>query len=155
MALVLPEARSQYRSASVTNHFEPPKVFDHRSASAAKDFDTLFGEGAIAVHEICDRSIASVCKTQRDHKALRRVADRTRLNFHRLRSRQESEKVDEVANFADDSPSALLGIVYPMIRRQRSRVHSVVHGQRVANIRNELPQSHSHGSESPIESNHH
>ena len=63
------------------------------------------------------------------------------VDRHRQAIRQPGHKVDEVAAFADDAPSAHFRIMQPVIQRQRSGVDGVLHHARLVGMVDELASS--------------
>src|SRR5580704_6390071 len=123
---------------SMTHQVQPPKIFQHRHRASAKNFHALLGVGSVAVRQITDRALRPIRKSQRyDHVVvgiLFEAGHATRLHLDRQSTRQKSEEVHKMADFPENSSTALLGIVYPMIARDESRIHPVMQRQRFMNL---------------------
>ena len=59
-----------------------------------------------------------------------------------------------MADLAENAPSALLGIVHPMIGGNVSGVYAIVDGQRFVNFSQELFHLHRHRREAAVKADH-
>ena len=62
---------------------------------------------------------------------LTEIGDAVCLYFDRRRTRKKTEKIDKVTDFPKNASATLLGIIYPMILRERSGIHAIMHGYRL------------------------
>ena len=88
------------------------------------------------------------------HAVLAGIADGLSLHFDGARTGEKAEKIDEMANLAQNASTSLIGIVHPMIGGNITGIHPVVDGQRFVNLRQTIFHLHGHGCESTIEPDH-
>src|SRR5579871_4936261 len=114
---------------SGAHQFEASIVFENRCTAAAEYFDTLFGIGAVAIGQVTDRPLRAIREAERDQYVVSavtgRMADGASSDFDDGRGGQEHKQIDEVANLAEDAPSALLTVVDPMVGRQVSGIDAI------------------------------
>ena len=143
--LSCPQPRACDLFAAVANEFEPPKIFEDRDRATAEDFHALLRSRLVAVGEIADRAQRAVRELERCddviHAVLARIAHGLRLHFDGARAREKAEKIDKMADLAENASASLLGIVDPMIGGNVARIHAVVDGQRFVDLRQKLFQS--------------
>src|SRR5215472_1290606 len=157
MTFVLSCARTNHLSPAIANEFEAPEIFENGDRTAAEDFDPLLGEGLVAVRKIADATVRSVGETKGDDYVIAGVPSSAgqiaRSDFHGHGAREESQKVDEMTDLSEQAPATNVRIAQPVIRRDVSGVHSILHRQRLLNVIRERFQLCRHWREAAIEAN--
>src|SRR5271169_2376551 len=158
MSFILTPARVDRLFAAIAHKFEMAKIFENCGAASAEHFDALLGERPVAIREIADGSLGAIAKTKRDQHIVAtvaaRIADRPGLDFDNWRSRKKHQKIDEVANLAENAAASPLSIDDPMVGRKLPGIDPIMQRQRFRNRREEGLHPRRHGREAAVESDH-
>ena len=140
------------------DQLEPLEIFQKRYGPAAEHFQPLFGIRLVTIGEIADRALRSILKHERNEDVVSTVPagviQVARMNFNHRCFGNVRKEIDEMTALADDASAALLGIVYPVVRKNVSSVDAIVHRKRLVNGCQKSFHAHSHRSEATIEPDH-
>src|ERR1700693_3065595 len=157
MTFVLLKQRTENSLPTVPDKFQASKIFQNSDPPATEDLHSFLGVRSVSVREVADCSLRAIGKLNRYDQVIVGTGYCARiisLYAGWRRTCQKAEKIHEMADFAKNSASALLRIIYPMIGIYRARIHPVMHRQRLLDFFYECLHSYRHGCETTVEADH-
>src|SRR5579863_6669957 len=126
MALILPPARTDDLFSAVANQIEPAKIIEDSDAASTDYLETFFRECAIPARKVVHSSLRAVGEAKgNQHFAAgvaRVVADMAGRDFADRSAGKKHQQINEVAGFAAKPAAPLLGIVEPVVGRERGKI---------------------------------
>src|ERR1700692_1940949 len=158
MPLVLAQERAQYSLATAANQLQPPEILQNSHRATPENFDALFRKRLVPVREVANGAQRTIRKAQgADYivgAVLARIRKRASLDFHWRRLHQEAQEVHKVTDLTQDTASALLWIIEPVVRGKKACVPTIVNRQWLMDFLQKTFHMDRERRKSTIETNH-